>query len=69
MLAFDVSTQEKATELVRTLKDQVGYFKIGLQLFTVAGPTVVHKILQEGVQVFLDLKFHDIPNTVAQAAL
>jgi len=69
IVALDVSTQEKATELVRTLKDQVGYFKIGLQLFTVAGPTVVHKILQEGVQVFLDLKFHDIPNTVAQAAL
>jgi orotidine-5'-phosphate decarboxylase len=69
IVALDVSTQEKATELVRTLKDQVGYFKIGLQLFTAAGPTIVQKILQEGVQVFLDLKLHDIPNTVTQAAL
>ena len=69
IVALDVSTQEKATELVRTLKDQVGYFKIGLQLFTAAGPTVVQKILQEGVQVFLDRKFHDIPTTVTQAAL
>jgi len=69
IVALDVSTQEKATQLVRTLKDQVGYFKIGLQLYTAAGPTIVRKILQEGVQVFLDLKFHDIPNTVTQAAL
>ena len=69
IVALDVSTQEKAIQLVRTLKDQVGYFKIGLQLYTAAGPTIVRKILQEGVQVFLDLKFHDIPNTVTQAAL
>ena len=69
IVALDVSTQEEATALVRILKDQVGYFKIGLQLFTAAGPTVVQKILQEGVQVFLDLKFHDIPHTVAQATL
>ena len=69
IVALDVSTQEKATQLVRNLKDQVGYFKIGLQLFTAAGPTIVRKILQEGVRVFLDLKFHDIPNAVTQAAL
>lgn len=69
IVALDVSTQEQATQLVRNLKDQVGYFKIGLQLFTAAGPTIVRKILQEGVRVFLDLKFHDIPNTVTQAAL
>ncbi len=69
IVALDVPTQEKATELVRTLKDQVSTFKIGLQLFTAAGPNVVRKILQEEVQVFLDLKFHDIPNTVTQAAL
>ncbi len=69
IVALDVSTQEQATQLVRNLKDQVGYFKIGLQLFTAAGPTIVRKILQEGVRVFLDLKFHDIPNTVTQATL
>lgn len=69
ILALDVSTQEQATELVRTLKDQIAYFKIGLQLFTAAGPTLIKEILQEGAQVFLDLKFHDIPNTVAQAAV
>ncbi len=69
IVALDVSTQEKAIELVRILKDQVGTFKIGLQLFTAAGPNIVQKILQEGVQVFLDLKFHDSPNTVTQAAL
>lgn len=69
IVALDVSTQEKAIELVHTLKGQVGYFKIGLQLFTAAGPSIVQEILQEGVQVFLDLKLHDIPNTVTQAAL
>jgi orotidine-5'-phosphate decarboxylase len=69
IVALDVSTQEKAIELVGMLKEQVGFFKIGLQLFTAAGPDIVQKILQEGVQVFLDLKFHDIPNTVTQAAL
>ena len=69
ILALDVSEQEEAIELVRKLKDQVAYFKVGLQLFTAAGPTIIKKILQEGAEVFLDLKFHDIPNTVTQAAV
>ncbi len=69
ILALDVSAQEEAIELVRKLKDQVAYFKVGLQLYTAAGPTIIKKILQEGAEVFLDLKFHDIPNTVTQAAV
>ncbi len=69
ILALDVSAQEEAIELVRKLKDQVAYFKVGLQLFTAAGPTIIKQILQEGAEVFLDLKFHDIPNTVTQAAV
>ena len=69
ILALDVSAQEEAIELVRKVKDQVAYFKVGLQLFTAAGPTIIKKILQEGAEVFLDLKFHDIPNTVTQAAV
>ena len=69
ILALDVSAQEEAIELVRKLKDQVAYFKVGLQLFTAAGPTIIKEILQEGAEVFLDLKFHDIPNTVTQAAV
>lgn len=69
IVALDVSTQEEAVELVRTLKDQISWFKIGLQLFIAAGPSVVQNILREGVQIFLDLKLHDIPNTVTRAAL
>ncbi|MDA2927933.1 orotidine-5'-phosphate decarboxylase [Acidobacteria bacterium AH-259-G07] len=69
IVALDVPTQERATKLVRALKDHAGYFKVGLQLFTAAGPAVIRKILQEETKVFLDLKLHDIPNTAAQAAV
>jgi len=48
-------------------KEPGGMFKVGKQLFTHAGPKVIHMILQKGQKVFLDLKFHDIPNTVAKA--
>lgn len=65
ILALDVSPQE-ARELVRRLGDRVGWFKVGLQLFTAAGPAIVEEIKSTGAKVFLDLKLHDIPNTIHQ---
>jgi orotidine-5'-phosphate decarboxylase len=52
---------------VQILKDHVGYFKIGLQLFTSVGPSIVEKIVSQDCKVFLDLKLHDIPNTVSNS--
>lgn len=69
IVALDVSSSDAALGLVRLLKTHVGYFKIGLQLFTSAGPRVVENVLGEGAKVFLDLKLHDIPHTVASAAV
>ena len=53
--------------MVHLLKDYVGLFKVGLQLFTTSGPAIVEQILGSGGKVFLDLKLHDIPNTVSHA--
>lgn len=69
IIALDVSGPEEALELVRALKTYVGCFKVGLQLFTAHGPSIVERILAEQARVFLDLKFHDIPNTAARAAV
>ena len=68
VLALDVDDFKKAEELVSELSDYVGAFKIGNQLFTTEGPKVVNMVNKKGGKVFLDLKFHDIPNTVARAA-
>ena len=68
VLALDVDTESEALKLVEKLKDHVGMFKIGSQLFTHYGPSIVKAVLDKGGQVFLDLKFHDIPHTVAMAA-
>jgi orotidine-5'-phosphate decarboxylase len=65
--ALDVPTAESAWSLARELAPAVGAFKIGSELFTAAGPEIVKKIRGTGVAVFLDLKFHDIPNTVAKS--
>jgi orotidine-5'-phosphate decarboxylase len=67
-LVLDVSTRKEAMDLVRPLHDLTGMFKVGMQLFTAEGPPIVREIISAGGKVFLDLKFHDIPNTVASAA-
>jgi orotidine-5'-phosphate decarboxylase len=67
IVALDVANAEKARALVRELGDSVGFYKVGKELFTAAGPSVVRDLVADGKRVFLDLKFHDIPNTVAGA--
>jgi orotidine-5'-phosphate decarboxylase len=67
MIALDVDSREKAEEWVHKLKLQAGYFKVGLQLFTLAGAEMVRSIRARGGRIFLDVKYHDIPNTVAKA--
>jgi len=68
VLALDVDNFKKAEELVSKLSDYVRVFKIGSQLFTAEGTKVVNMVNERGGKVFLDLKFHDIPHTVARAA-
>jgi orotidine-5'-phosphate decarboxylase len=68
ILALDIGDLAGVKELVRLLAPEVGMFKVGKQLFTHAGPQAVQLIQQLGGEIFLDLKFHDIPNTVAKAA-
>jgi orotidine-5'-phosphate decarboxylase len=69
IIALDVSSREEAMHLVKDLHDTVGMFKVGSQLFTACGPQIVRDIVASGGKVFLDLKFHDIPNTVTHAAV
>ena len=68
IVALDVQTIDEANKLVVQLKDVVGMFKVGSQLFTMAGPALVKKIINDGNKVFLDLKFHDIPHQLFGAA-
>ena len=68
IVAVDVPDLAQASRVMDQLADSVRWFKVGLQLFTAAGPAVIHEIRARGGKVFLDLKFHDIPNTVAGAA-
>lgn len=67
IFALDVEHFGEAQKLVGLLKGHVGLFKVGKQLFTHSGPKVIDMIRNKGERVFLDLKFHDIPNTVANA--
>lgn len=69
IIALDVSSREEALQLVKQLHDLAGMFKVGSQLFMAAGAPIVREIIDGGGKVFLDLKFHDIPNTVSHAAL
>jgi orotidine-5'-phosphate decarboxylase len=69
IVALDVGSAREALELFQRLRGLVHHFKIGSQLFTAAGPQIVREIALAGGRVFLDLKFHDIPNTVAAASV
>jgi orotidine-5'-phosphate decarboxylase len=69
IVALDVDSRAEALSLVHQLKGRVGLFKIGSQLFTSEGPGLVREIVRLGERVFLDLKFHDIPNTVTKGIL
>ena len=68
IVAVDVPDLAQASRVLDQLAGSVRWFKVGLQLFTAAGPAVIREIRARGGKVFLDLKFHDIPNTVAGAA-
>lgn len=69
IVALDVETADEARRLVDSLRGIAGMFKIGSQLFTAAGPDLVLEFIKAGEKIFLDLKFHDIPNTVAAAGV
>ncbi len=68
IVALDVPSIEAAQELVRALGDQCGFYKVGLELFAAEGPHVVKWLRSQRKEVFVDLKLHDIPNTVRSAA-
>jgi len=68
IVALDTASGGRALDLVRSLRGQISIFKVGLELYTATGPSIVREIKGLGAEVFLDLKFHDIPNTVARAA-
>src|SRR5213082_1421872 len=67
IVALDVPTKVAALDLVEQLREQISFFKIGLQLYTAEGPEIVQALTASGAKIFLDLKLHDIPNTVARA--
>ena len=69
VLALDVDTLEEVEQIVKELKDYVGFFKVGLQLIASTGFDSIDIIKNNGGKVFFDSKFHDIPNTVAKASV
>ena len=69
IVALDVPTVDEARRHIADLRDEAGAFKIGLQLFTSAGADFIREVVKDGIKLFLDLKFHDIPVTVAKASV
>lgn len=69
ILALDVDEYDYALELIDKLENYVDIFKVGLELYTVGGPSIINELHKRGKKVFLDLKFHDIPHTVAKAGI
>src|ERR1051325_4485652 len=67
IIALDVDSGDRALELARQLGHVAGGFKVGSRLFTLEGPSIVRRLVDLGARVFLDLKWHDIPNQVAQS--
>jgi orotidine-5'-phosphate decarboxylase len=67
IVALDVATKQQALSLVEQLRDQISFFKVGLQLYTAEGPEIVRAVSSTSAKVWLDLKLYDIPNTVARA--
>jgi orotidine-5'-phosphate decarboxylase len=67
IVALDVSSAAAARKIVAAVGESVSTFKVGMQLYTAEGPAMVHELVAAGRKVFLDLKYHDIPNTVASA--
>ncbi|MGI8786361.1 MAG: orotidine-5'-phosphate decarboxylase [Pyrinomonadaceae bacterium] len=69
IVALDVTTAKEARRIIEELRSEVGAFKIGLQLFTSEGASFVREAVEKNIEIFLDVKFHDIPNTVAKASI
>jgi orotidine-5'-phosphate decarboxylase len=69
IVALDVETADEARKIIGEIGGEVGAFKIGLQLFTAAGASFVRELVAQNIKIFLDVKFHDIPNTVAKASV
>ncbi len=67
IVALDVSSSAEAQNIVSRIGDAVQIYKVGMQLYTAVGPQIVRDLVLSGKNVFLDLKYHDIPNTVAAA--
>src|SRR5258708_3065092 len=67
IVALDVSSAVQALQIVGSLGESVSFYKVGMQLYTAEGPALVRELIASGKKIFLDLKYHDIPNTVAAA--
>lgn len=67
IVALDVSSAAQAQQIVASLGDSIQLYKVGMQLYTAAGPQIVRDLISSGKEIFLDLKYHDIPNTVGAA--
>jgi orotidine-5'-phosphate decarboxylase len=67
IVALDVSSEAQAQKIVSSLGESISFYKVGMQLYTAEGPSIVRELVASGKRVFLDLKYHDIPNTVGAA--